>query len=44
MRNRIFWLAGATIQGVAIGTLLFAAILRLGEVAAGARIFQYQGF
>lgn len=37
-------LAGALLQGVGLGTLLFLALARLATLAADARVFTYQGF
>ncbi|MGA2500904.1 MAG: hypothetical protein ABSH20_24465 [Tepidisphaeraceae bacterium] len=36
--------AGIVVQAVALGTLLFLAIVKLTAYDAGLRVFQYQGF
>ena len=35
---------GRWLQGVVLGTLLFAALIELATTAVGAQIFRYQGF
>lgn len=44
MRQRLAFLAGACLQGVVLGMLLFVALARLLEATHGVRIFRYQGF
>jgi hypothetical protein len=37
-------LIGSVVQGVAVGLLLFAALLRLVETSSVGQVFRYQGF
>ncbi|HLN24339.1 MAG TPA: hypothetical protein VK558_10175 [Patescibacteria group bacterium] len=36
--------AGQVVQGLALGTLLFSAIVMMVQIESGARVFRYQGF
>ena len=35
---------GALLQGLVLGTLLFAALVRLLSLGTGARVFRYENF
>lgn len=43
MKNRR-WLAGAVLQGVVLGSLLFLAICKMLALASGVPAFRYEGF
>jgi len=36
--------AGACVQGLVLGVLLFFAVMRLLSLSTGARVFRYEGF
>jgi hypothetical protein len=36
--------AGAIVQGLTLGALLFLALVELASLATGATLFRYQGF
>lgn len=42
--SRLAYAAGILLQAVVLGVLLFLALVELGALASGARVFHYQGF
>lgn len=38
------WKAGAVLQGIVLGILLFLALAQLLMIDRGAQVFRYQGF
>jgi hypothetical protein len=44
MRARLPWLAGAILRGLVLGSLLFAALVKLLALSEGARVFRYENF
>ncbi len=44
MRRSFPRLAGALLQALVLGYLLFAAVMRMSAVESGATVFKYQGF
>lgn len=42
--NRLAFFLGVLLQSVALGALLFLALVELAALASGARVFHYQGF
>ena len=43
MSRTAYWI-GVALQALVLGTLLFLALVELGALASGARVFHYQGF
>jgi hypothetical protein len=42
--EKLFWRAGQLAQGLALGVILFSAIVMILQIDSGARVFRYQGF